>query len=280
MSMRTIAWPSSLALLAGLLASSCGDDEQVVTYRGAGPPPESSAQAVSSTTTEAQPVVQPQEEDRLKFAQEESSTYRDPFRSYLEEFEKRIEGPEGEDTPRSPTEMFAVGEYKVIGIITGTPVPKAMVVDPTGYGHVIRPGDRIGKQGGRVAAIYNNEVVVQGSLPGEDETVLYLNPPSQTKESYQLNVVESPIETAAQKKLSAAKALQELSLQQLLQGQGAAGPGAEAEASAAQGAAALGSDLPTIPVVPLLPRFMMQPGTTPSTTASSPAGGSVAGKAQ
>ena len=289
MSLRMAARPLlATLLLVGWAATGCGDDT-VTSVRGSGrgKPAGGAAStagkkgAAAQTQTlalDALPALSADEgEDTLKFIQDESSNFRDPFRSFLQDLEQK--GPEQQgldDSPRSATEVYAVGEYTIIGIITGTPVPKAMVVDPTGFGHVIRPGDRIGKQGGRVVAIYANEVVIQAPPPAEEETVLYLNPPEQSLESYGLNVVESSIETEEKTKRSSARqALKGLDLRELLGALPAEQVPEEGKGGQAGVAAASSGDLPPIPVVPLLPSFMMQPG-----TGTTPLAGGAPGEAE
>ena len=57
-----------------------------------------------------------------------------------------------------PIHGFDVGQFKLIGIVTGGKENKAMVTDPNGKGYVIRMGMAIGRNEGRVTAITNNGV--------------------------------------------------------------------------------------------------------------------------
>jgi hypothetical protein len=258
-----------LALLETLLAACGGDDKALsITDRSAAKPAAEKAGTPGTTSGSALAAEAVRAEEAV-FAYDDSSTYRDPFHSYLTEFEKKAEGATAEEIARAPTEAYDIGSFRVIGIITGTPVPKAMVIDPTGYGHVIRPGDRIGKQGGRVVAIYSNEVVIQAALPMQRETILYLNAPGQQQESYQVNVVESGIEAEAARQGAAQKLLRQLDLQQLLGGGAPSTAGAAAEGATGGagpdartgshegGSSAASKDLPAIPIVPLFPGYMV-----------------------
>ncbi|MEM1347809.1 MAG: pilus assembly protein PilP, partial [Myxococcota bacterium] len=70
--------------------------------------------------------------------------------------------PSAEDLrPLEPLEQFALGELSLAAIISEVVVPKAMFVDPQGFGHVVKEGDRIGRQGGIVVDIRDNEVDVR-----------------------------------------------------------------------------------------------------------------------
>jgi type IV pilus assembly protein PilP len=77
-----------------------------------------------------------------EFAETEKS--RDPFRSYANMFVE-----EARSKVKSQREVlldnYSVDELKLIGIVTGIDVPKAMLVDPSGKGHVIQRGQFIGR---------------------------------------------------------------------------------------------------------------------------------------
>ncbi len=84
---------------------------------------------------------------------------RDPFRSYLFDIERR-EIDVQRSRPREVTEKYELEQYHFMGVVTDTTHPKAMVEDPSGSGHVVRLGSRLGKNGGRVARIDAKQLVV------------------------------------------------------------------------------------------------------------------------
>ncbi len=99
------------------------------------------------------PKVEFQESD---FAETERS--RDPFRSYA-----RMFADEARTKVRSQREVvldqYAIDELKLIGIVTRIDPAKAMLVDPTGRGHVVQRGQFIGRPervqgGGQAGAEY------------------------------------------------------------------------------------------------------------------------------
>jgi hypothetical protein len=73
-----------------------------------------------------------------------------------------------EKRPLEPLEQYTLGQLSLIAVISETAVPKAMFIDPDGFGHVIKEGDRIGRAGGVITDIRDNEVDVQ-ETSGEDE---------------------------------------------------------------------------------------------------------------
>ena len=89
---------------------------------------------------------------------------RDPFRSPLE--------LEAVATPASVLESFDLDQLRVEGIISGTSDPTALVVTPTGEGFVVHRGTPMGKQGGRIARITREEVVVSETRTDGDGTRL------------------------------------------------------------------------------------------------------------
>lgn len=131
-----------------LLVWSCGEDAVVKssaatasTAPGRIAPPAASAGATAATTTVEAPMppVAFQEED---FSENDKS--RDPFRSFqdmfLEKSDRRIW-----QRAKVLLETYSLDDLRLIGLVTGIVPAKAMVVDPTGKGHVIQRNDLIGK---------------------------------------------------------------------------------------------------------------------------------------
>ena len=87
---------------------------------------------------------------------------RDPFRSYLtslnQDDDKTDENRGGRI--KAVTEQFRLEQYRLTALITGTSRPHAMVEDPSGSGHILRIGSRLGKNGGRVTRITGQGVTV------------------------------------------------------------------------------------------------------------------------
>jgi len=107
----------------------------------------------------------------------ESVRNRDPFRSYSTAF--RAKAPE-EMQRRVVMPTTSVEDMRLIAIVTGTPQPKAMLVDPSGVGYVVQRGDYVGRPkviqatgsvsmalNWRVDRIRDNEVVLTQQDPAE-----------------------------------------------------------------------------------------------------------------
>jgi type IV pilus assembly protein PilP len=74
----------------------------------------------------------------------ESERSRDPFRSFEETFVD-----ESRSMAKSQRQIvaadFGLDELKLVGIVSGVPDAKAMLVDPHGKGHVVQRGQFIGR---------------------------------------------------------------------------------------------------------------------------------------
>lgn len=80
--------------------------------------------------------------DETEFVENDKS--RDPFRSYARVFAEELK-------EQGPTQLevllpdYSIDELRLIGIVTRLEPARAMVVDPSGKGHVIRRGQFIGR---------------------------------------------------------------------------------------------------------------------------------------
>ena len=84
---------------------------------------------------------------------------RDPFRSFLADLVE-IDQDHGMSRRKEETEQYELDQYRLTGLITGTSQPKAMVEDPSGRGHVLHIGSRLGRNGGRLTHIAPTGMVI------------------------------------------------------------------------------------------------------------------------
>lgn len=77
-----------------------------------------------------------------EFAENEKS--RDPFRSFSSMFVEEARG-KVKSQREVLLDQYAVDELKLVGIVTGIDPAKAMLVDPTGKGHVVQRGQFVGR---------------------------------------------------------------------------------------------------------------------------------------
>ena len=141
--MRRAAFGSvmSAAFVALVFASGC-EDEVIVEkapVAGAGAPGAGARPAATPPTS----VAIPPRRDIPDSEFTETERSRDPFRSFLGRF---VDTPGRRATPTDVIlSEFAVDELKLVGIVTRITPARAMLVDPTGKGHVVHRGDFIGR---------------------------------------------------------------------------------------------------------------------------------------
>jgi hypothetical protein len=73
-----------------------------------------------------------------------------------------------------PTQRFDVRDFKLVGLVTNTPTPKALLIDPENTAHVVNVGTLIGNRNGVVVAIKSDSIeIFQGEdLVNAPETVV------------------------------------------------------------------------------------------------------------
>ncbi|MGC4064533.1 MAG: pilus assembly protein PilP [Polyangiaceae bacterium] len=138
-----------LLLGACLAASACEDNVIQSSALGTAQAPASSApvdrKALIAGAESASPVGSGA--PRIDFQEMEfgeSDRSRDPFRSFADSFIA-----ESRSTAKNQREVvlsdFGLDELKLVGIVTGVPDPRAMLVNPQGRGHVVRRGQFVGR---------------------------------------------------------------------------------------------------------------------------------------
>jgi len=91
----------------------------------------------------------------------------DPFKSNLALFAPKVSivvaetREQKKETPKTPLEYHDLSFYKLDAVISGTAIPKAMVIDGKGTPYVVKIGTPIGNKGGRVTAITADGIVVE-----------------------------------------------------------------------------------------------------------------------
>lgn len=156
-----------------------GCEEERSSSRGAGPVSASSSPANAGAANAAKKergVLVYQDDDFV-----ESPRRRDPFRSYTATF--RTKAPE-ELQRHVVMPTTSVEEMRLIAIVTGTPRPKAMLLDPGSVGYVVERGDYLGRPklvqatgnvsltiNWRVDRIRENEVVLTQQDPGDPSRI-------------------------------------------------------------------------------------------------------------
>jgi type IV pilus assembly protein PilP len=133
------------ALSLALVALACGSDPPATPA-----PADSSAPAAGSGAASpkargaasAAPLPPRREFPEAEFTETERS--RDPFRSYSAKFAEEVKGRVKSQRQVKLAE-FSVDDLKLVGIVLRIVPARAMLVDPTGRGHVVHRGDFVGR---------------------------------------------------------------------------------------------------------------------------------------
>jgi type IV pilus assembly protein PilP len=126
-------------LLLGLGLAACDDPVATDTsvYK-----PAASASALGAASAAAAPRPPKRDFPESEFTETERS--RDPFRPYARKFAEEAKGRVKSQRQVLLAE-FSVDDLKLIGIVTRLEPARAMLVDPSGKGHVVRRGDFVGR---------------------------------------------------------------------------------------------------------------------------------------
>jgi hypothetical protein len=166
-------------LTAGLVVSTaltaCGDDTPVTTLRrgNATPEPAAAGSSAPAIKNEFEGLDIPEKLKHVDWKSKDDldrdlRDTRDPFQIHLDDIRPKTEGPAAGAQENPCNGELCDDEasgLQLIGIITGTAVHKAMMVDARGVGHMVRAGDVVGRSPYRITRITRNEVVLKPLQP-------------------------------------------------------------------------------------------------------------------
>ncbi len=88
---------------------------------------------------------------------------RDPFKSFVTT--RTAVAATTSKTPKikTPLERYSLDQLKVVGVIAGGPMRKALLEDDVGKGYVVSPGDAVGREGGRITSIQKDRIIIEST---------------------------------------------------------------------------------------------------------------------
>jgi type IV pilus assembly protein PilP len=125
----------TLFLIGAFALTGCGDKIMTSTPP---PPAQRGNQAQNLPNLQSKPV----EYTENDFVENDHN--RDPFRSYVTLFVEKNSTPQ-KIQRYVVLEQYSIDELKLVAIVGGGDYPRAMVVDPTTKGWVIKRGDFLGR---------------------------------------------------------------------------------------------------------------------------------------
>jgi Tfp pilus assembly protein PilP len=90
-----------------------------------------------------------------------------------------------DDGPKQPLIRYSLDSYNFRIIMTGVSNPEVLVEDPDGITHVVHLNDKIGSEGGYVADIFKNQVLVR--VPDQPEPLTVSLSPKSLPDSFATN---------------------------------------------------------------------------------------------
>jgi type IV pilus assembly protein PilP len=134
--MRALVLASLLTLLTG-----CGEEEIVMGDTSA-PEADKAKDAVAQAAEAPRDVPPPVDFQETAFTESEHS--RDPFRNYAKIFVDEVRG-QVRSQREVVLEQYAIEELRLVALIQRIEPARAMLVDPSGVGHVVQRGQFIGR---------------------------------------------------------------------------------------------------------------------------------------
>lgn len=129
-----------LALSLFSLTFGCGEDEVVQGVEA--PATNRRTKAAETATDTKRDLPPPVDFQESSFT--ESDRSRDPFRSFAKVFVEESRS-QVKSQREVVLEQYSIDELKLVGIVTGMNPERAMLIDPTGLGHVVLRGQYIGR---------------------------------------------------------------------------------------------------------------------------------------
>ena len=143
MTLRSLADAACGAVLVTLLAGCTADKALQAANTGSTTAKPAPVAPPAPTATLGPPPIA-----RMEFAENdfvESDRNRDPFRTYVATFAP-AERPRTAQNQRAVIlPQFSIDELRLVAIVTGGEYPRAMVVDPSHKGWVLKRGDFVGR---------------------------------------------------------------------------------------------------------------------------------------
>jgi len=138
---------SVIVVIPLVFAVACSEPVQVgarpVPARAPGPPPIGAPPVATpaAETADAGVDAGPRVYRDVDFV-ELDVLHRDPFRDYI--LALAAQAPITSTIPIIMRDV-SLDQMRLIAVVTGVPVPYAMIIDPAGVGHVVKRGDAIGR---------------------------------------------------------------------------------------------------------------------------------------
>ena len=160
----------ALCVVVTCAAGGCKDEPpppRQVTKKVVSPPeqvpapPEPKATEPGSEPADTMPLEPPEEKQEVSVYHPKSE--RDPFKSFVTT--RTVVTATTDKTPRvkTPLQRYSLDQLKVVGIIAGGMMRKALLEDDVGKGYVVSAGDAVGSEGGKITSIQKDRIIIEST---------------------------------------------------------------------------------------------------------------------
>jgi Tfp pilus assembly protein PilP len=157
-----------LCVLVACAAGGCKDEppsprqvtKKVVSAPEQVPvPPEPKATEPGSEPAETLPLEPPEEKQEVSVYRPKSD--RDPFKSFVSTRMETVARTQKTPRIKTPLQRYSLDQLKVVGIIAGGTMSKALLEDDGGKGYVVSAGEAVGSEGGKITSIQKDRIIIE-----------------------------------------------------------------------------------------------------------------------
>lgn len=124
-------------------------------------PPEPKATEPGSESAETLPLEPPEEKQEASVYRPKSD--RDPFKSFVTTRMEATVRTQKAPRIKTPLQRYSLDQLKVVGIIAGGTMRKALLQDDVGKGYVVSAGDAVGSEGGIITSIQEDRIIIEST---------------------------------------------------------------------------------------------------------------------
>jgi Tfp pilus assembly protein PilP len=124
-------------------------------------PPEPKATEPGSEPAETLPLEPPEEKQEVSVYRPKSD--RDPFKSFVSTRMETVARTQKTPRIKTPLQRYSLDQLKVVGIIAGGTMSKALLEDDGGKGYVVSAGEAVGSEGGKITSIQKDRIIIEST---------------------------------------------------------------------------------------------------------------------
>ena len=124
-------------------------------------PPQPKATEPGSEPTDTVPLEPSEEKPEVSVFHPKSD--RDPFKSFVSVRTETTARMQKAPRFKTPLQRYSLDQLKVVGIIDGGRLSKALLEDDVGKGYVVSTGDAVGSEGGKIASIQKDRIIIEST---------------------------------------------------------------------------------------------------------------------